>query len=108
MAVKGLWKLHGYPKHIVTYRDSRFTSIFWQELQKYCGMQGHYSTSFHPQSDGQTERMNRVLEDMSRHNVSPLHYDWDDHLATAQFAIRISYQESVKNTPFHLNNGRDP
>eukprot|EP00983_Pelagomonas_calceolata_P006956 226318-Pelagomonas_calceolata.AAC.1 len=84
-----VWKLHGYPKRIVTDRDSRFTSIFWQELQKYCGMQGHKSTFFHPQSDGQTERMpclcsvNRVLEDMLRHYVSSLQDDWDDHLATA-------------------------
>jgi len=94
--------------NIVTDTDSRFTSIFWQELQKCCGMQGHKSTSFHPQSDGQTERMNRVLEDMLRHYVSPLQDDWDDHLATAEFAINNSYQESVKNTPFRLNNGRDP
>jgi len=91
--------------NIVTDTDSRFTSIFWQELQKCCGMQGHKSTSFHPQSDGQTERMNRVLEDRLRHYVSPLQ---DDHLATAEFAINNSYQESVKNTPFRLNNGRDP
>ena len=103
-----VWKLHGYPKHLVTDRDSRFTSNFWQELQKYCGMKGHKSTSFHPQSDGQTERMNRVLEDMLRHYISPLQDDWDQHLATAEFAINNSYQESVKNTPFRLNYGRNP
>jgi len=106
--VDHVWRLHGYPRHLITDRDSRFTSIFWQELQKVCGMRGHKSTSFHPQSDGQTERMNRVLEDMLRHYVSPLQDDWDAHLATAEFAINNSYQESVKNTPFRLNYGRDP
>eukprot|EP00983_Pelagomonas_calceolata_P090730 1157456-Pelagomonas_calceolata.AAC.10 len=71
-------------------------------------MQGHKSTSFHPQSDGQTGRINRVLEDMLRHYVSPLQDDRDDHLAMAEFAFDNLYQESVKNTPFRLNNGRDP
>jgi hypothetical protein len=54
------------------------------------------------------ERMNRVLEDMLRNYVSPQQNDWDTHLASAEFAIDNSFQESIKNTPFRLNNGRDP
>eukprot|EP00983_Pelagomonas_calceolata_P035847 1121741-Pelagomonas_calceolata.AAC.1 len=52
--------------------------------------------------------MNRTLEDMLRHYVSPKQDDWDTHLAAAEFAINNSYQESIKTTPFRLNYGRDP
>ena len=96
------------PKKFVTDRDSKFTSIFWEELLKQCGIKSHMSTSFHPQADGQTERVNRILEDMLRHYVSPQQHDWDTHLAAAEFAINNSYQESIKTTPFRLNTGRDP
>jgi len=83
-----VWKLHGYPpKKFVTDRDSKFTSIFWEELLKQCGIKSHMSTSFHPQADGQTERVNRIFEDMLRHYVSPQQHDWDTHLAAAEFAI---------------------
>mmetsp|Transcript_8978 Transcript_8978/g.24184 ORF Transcript_8978/g.24184 Transcript_8978/m.24184 type:complete len:155 (+) Transcript_8978:838-1302(+) len=85
-----VWKLHGYPANFVTDRDSRFTSIFWKELQEQCGIKSHMSTAYHPQTDGQTERMNRTLEDMLRHYVSPKQDDWDTHLAAAEFAINAS------------------
>ena len=62
-----VWVHHGYPKNFVTDRDSKFTSIFWEELQKCCGIKHHKSSAYHPQTDGQTERMNRVLEDISGH-----------------------------------------
>jgi hypothetical protein len=103
-----VWKLHGFPRDFVTDQDSKFTSIFWEELQKLRGIKGHKSTAYHPQSDGQTERVNRVLEDMLRHYVSPQQDDWDVHLAFAEYAINNSYQESIRNTPFWLNDGRNP
>jgi len=70
-----VWVHHGYPKNFVTDRDSKFTSIFWEELQKCCGIKHHKSSAYHPQTDGQTERMNRVLEDMLRNYVSPQQND---------------------------------
>ena len=103
-----VWKYHGFPQNSVTDRDSKFTSIFWKELMKCTGVKGKVSTAYHPQSDGQTERTNRILEDMLSHYVSPQQDDWDSHLACAEFAINNSYQESTKTTPFRLNNGRDP
>ena len=66
------------------------------------------STAYHPQTDGQTERANRVLEEMLRHYVSPTHTDWDEHLDMAEFAINDAWQESVKETPFMLNYGQHP
>lgn len=66
------------------------------------------STAYHPQTDGQTERMNRVLEEMLRHYIDPTQTDWDTHLAAAEFAVNNSYHEGTKSTPFYLNYGRHP
>jgi hypothetical protein len=99
---------HGYPKNFITDRDSRFNSQFWRDLQTQLGIDSCMSTAYHPQTDGQTERTNRILEDMLRHFVNPLQDNWDEHLPCAQFAINNSYQESIKTTPFRLNTGRDP
>jgi len=82
--------------------DTRFTE-FWRIF----GTSQWKSTAFHPQTDGQTERTSRTLEDMLRHYVGPSHHDWDNHLAAAEFAINNSYQESIKTTPFCLNIAED-
>jgi hypothetical protein len=101
-------KAHGMPEEIISDRDARFTSGFWQQLMKRMGSNLCMSTAFHPQSDGQTERMNRVLEDMLRHYVDPTQTDWDEHLPMAEFAVNNAYNESVKATPFFLNYGEHP
>lgn len=103
-----VWKLHGIPKDIVSDRDTRFTGHFWRELMRLIGTKQYMSTSFHPQSDGQTERVNRVMEDMLRHYVGAAHDDWDNCLAAAEFAINNSYHESTQSTPFRLVYGADP
>ena len=100
--------LHGMPQSIVSDRDSKFTSAFWQELHRLLGVKLNMSTANHPQTDGQTERMNRVLEDMLRHFINKHHNDWDQYLATAEFAINNAENSSVQNTPFWLNYGRHP
>ena len=64
------------------------------------------STSFHPQTDGQTERANRTLEEMLRAFVSVRQDDWDEHLTAAELAINNSTQASSKETPFYLTYGR--
>ena len=61
--LKHVFKYHGLPQAIVSDRDSRFTSTFWQELFKCLGTELRLSSSFHPQTDGQTEHLNRGLED---------------------------------------------
>jgi hypothetical protein len=66
------------------------------------------STAFHPQTDGQTERSNRVLEDYLRHYISPSQVDWDEWLPQAEFLVNNIWQESIKNTPFTLNFGQQP
>jgi RNase H-like domain found in reverse transcriptase/Reverse transcriptase (RNA-dependent DNA polymerase)/Integrase zinc binding domain/Chromo (CHRromatin Organisation MOdifier) domain/gag-polyprotein putative aspartyl protease len=106
--VRNVWRLHGMPREMVTDRDPRFTSSFMREVMRMVGTKQSMSTAFHPQSDGQTERTNRILEDMLRHYVGPDQRDWDQHLDAAEFAINNSWQESVQETPFMLNYGFHP
>ena len=99
-------RLHGLPSELVTDRDPRFTAKFMRELCQTLGVKQSMSTAFHPESDGQTERMNRVLEDVLRHYVSPAQDDWDEHVDMAEFAINNSYQGSIRTTPFEMVYGK--
>ena len=71
-------KYHGVPQVIISDRDSRFTSLFWKSLFNLLNTKLNLSTAFHPQSDGQTENMNRYLEQMLRHYVDIHQQDWDN------------------------------
>jgi hypothetical protein len=101
-------KLHGVPKSIISDRDPRFTSRFWQQLWKLLGTELRMSTSHHPQTDGQTERSNRTLEDILRHYVSRQQDDWDHHLTAAEIAVNSSVHASTGFTPYYLNYGDHP
>lgn len=98
---------HGIPTSIITDRDPRFVSMFWNELWKLMGTNLHMSTSYHPQTDGQTERTNRIMEEILRNYVSDKQDDWDKHLTAVEIAINNSKQSSTDFTPFYLNHGRD-
>lgn len=103
-----VWKLHGVPKDVVSDRGKEFCNAFTAELYRLIGTQQKLSTAYHPQTDGQTERVNRVLEDMVRNYVGGKQDDWDEYLAAAEFAINNSYHASIGTTPFRLWSGRDP
>ncbi|KAJ9522904.1 hypothetical protein QJQ45_023691 [Haematococcus lacustris] len=106
--VDNVFKLHGLPKDMVSDRGPHFHNTFWHHVQKLLGMRGSLSSSYHPQSDGQTERYNRVLEEMLRPYISPTQADWPDYLSLAEFAVNNSWQESIKSTPFLVNTGQSP
>lgn len=72
------------------------------------GVKQSMSTAFHPQSDGQTERANRVIEEMLRHYVNPHQDDWDTKLAACEVAINSAHQESIGTSPFYLTYGCTP
>ena len=60
--LKEIWRLHGLPESIISDRDTRFTSKFWMRLMQLLQVKLNVSTAFHPETDGQTERVNQILE----------------------------------------------
>ncbi|KAI5339250.1 hypothetical protein L3X38_018522 [Prunus dulcis] len=99
-------RLHGAPVSIVSDRDARFTSRFWKCLQEAMGTRVQFSTAFHPQTDGQSERTIQTLEDMLRSCVLQMKDSWDTHLALVEFAYNNSYQASIKMAPYEALYGR--
>jgi hypothetical protein len=103
-----VFRHHGLPLELVSDRDPRFTSAFWRSLAERLGTRLNMSTAAHPQTDGQTERANRTIEDMLRAYVSPFQDDWDQHLVAVEFAYNEAKQESTGMSPFFLNYGKHP
>ncbi|GJU39745.1 putative reverse transcriptase domain-containing protein [Tanacetum coccineum] len=91
---------HGVPIWIISDRDSRFTSRFWQSIQEALGTRLDMSTAYHPQTDGQSERTIQTLEDMLRACVLDFGGSWDVHLPLVVFSYSNSYHSSVRYAPF--------
>ncbi|GKG21685.1 putative reverse transcriptase domain-containing protein, partial [Tanacetum coccineum] len=91
---------HGVPVLIISDRDSRFTSHFWQSLQKALGTRLDMSIAYHPQTYGQSERTIQTLEDMLRACVLDFGKGWDKHLPLVEFSYNNSYHTSIKAAPF--------
>jgi hypothetical protein len=98
--------LHGIPMTIVSDRGPPFVSKFWEELHKSLGTKLLHSSAYHPQTSGQTERVNQILEDMLRACVLEFPQKWDECLLLAEFSYNNSYQESIKMAPFEALYGR--
>ncbi|GJT68272.1 putative reverse transcriptase domain-containing protein [Tanacetum coccineum] len=96
----------GVPVSIILDRDGRFTSHFWQTLQKALGTQLDMSTAYHPQTDGQCECTIQTLEDMLRAYVIDFSGNWDVHLPLAEFSYNNSYHSSIRCAPFEALYGR--
>jgi transposase InsO family protein len=92
--------LHSVPKTIVSNRDSKFTSKFWKGLFRGFRTNLNFSTAYHPESDGKTERVNQVIEYMLRMYVMETPYKWEDYLHLVEFAYNNEYQASLKMSPF--------
>jgi hypothetical protein len=97
-----VFKQHGMPRVFISDRDRLFTSTFWRCFTKAVGTTLAMSSSYHPQTDGQTERLNRTLEEMLR-SYTRGNNDWDTGLALAEFAYNNSVQCSTGFTPFELD-----
>jgi hypothetical protein len=98
--MREITRLHGIPKTIVSDRDPKFTSKFWKGLFKGFRTNLNFSTAYHPESDGQTERVNRVIEDILRMYVMDKPSKWEDYLHLVEFAYNNGYQASLKMSPF--------
>ena len=108
-AFRRVWyRQFGLPSVIISDRDRRFLSHFWQALFQALGTELRFSTAFHPQTDGQSERANRTLEEYLRHFVGPRQDDWDQYLDLAEFAVNDSVNPSTGYSPFYLAFGQSP
>ena len=99
---------HGTPREIISDRDKLFMSKFWTTLTALLGIKRKASTAFHPQTDGQTERLNQTLEQYLRCYVNYRQDDWAGMLGLAQYAYNSAKNETTGVTPFFANYGREP
>jgi hypothetical protein len=99
--------LLGIPKKIVPGRGTQFTSRFLQHLHEALGTHLRFSSAYHPQIDGKTERTNQILEDMLRAWALQDKLGWDKRLPYAEFSYNNSYQASLKISPFQAIYGRN-
>ena len=103
LILKEVVRLHGIPESIVSDRDTKFTSIFWKELYRLMGSKVLMSTTFHPQTDGATERANRSISQILRRVVSNDQKDWSSKCLMVEFAINSSINATTGYAPFKLN-----
>jgi transposase InsO family protein len=94
--------LHGVLKKIVFDRGTQFTSKFWERLHETMDTQLHFSSVYHPQTDGQIKRANHILVGMSRAYALQYGRSWIKSLSYAKFSYNNSYQESFKMAPFEM------
>jgi len=102
-----VWKLHGLPESVVSDRGPQFTAELMKELNRMLGIKTKLSTAFHPQTDGQTERMNQELEQYLQFFIENRQKDWPEWLAAAEFAINNKVYMATKVLLFIANYGRE-
>jgi len=103
-----IWKLHGIPRKILNDRGPQFASKFMEEFTKALGTKRQLSTAYHPQTDGQTKRINQEIGMFLRHYVNYQQDDWTNWLATVEFQYNDKKYAATGKTPFELNFGRHP
>jgi len=106
--LKEVWKPHGLPLEIISDMDAKFEGEFWESMCKKLGIKRKMSTSYHPQSDGQTERVNQVLGGYLSIFVNYNQDDWYHLLPLAEFAYNNSVTNAHNMTPFFANYGYYP
>ena len=101
-------KLHGLPESIISDREPQFVAELMRELNRMLGIESKLSTAFHPQTDGQMERVNQELEQYLRMFINHRQEQWPDWLGTAEFAYNNKIHSSTKVSPFKTSYGQDP
>ena len=103
-----MYKYHGLPDDIISDQGTQFTSKFWQSLFKILQVEIKLSSAYHPQTDGQTKRVNQFLEQYLRCSINYHKDNWVDLLPLTEFAYNNTIQDSTKQTPFFANYGHHP
>ena len=103
-----IWKLHGIPRKILSNRDPQFASKFMEEFTRVLGTKRQLLTAYHPQTDGQTERINQKIGTFLWHYVNYQQNNWTNWLAAAEFQYNNKRHTATGKTPFKLNFGRHP
>jgi len=107
-SLNNVWKYHGFPEDIVSDRAGTFTGQYFTDLYDYLGIKRSMSTAFHPQTDGQTERMNQLIEAHIRAYCNFEQNDWAEMLPMAEYAYNNPNHSATKITPFYANYGYEP
>ena len=105
---KEIYKLHGVPTSIFSNRDAKFLAHFWRTLWRLIGSSLEYSASFHPQSDDQTEVVNRSLGNLLRCLVGNNPKEWESVFPLVKFAYNASINRSTNSSPFEVVYGSNP
>ena len=103
-----IYKLHGMPQAIISDRDKVFTSLLWQELFRLSGTELRMSSAYHPQTDGQTERVNQSVEAYLRCFIQACPSQWSKWLSLAEFWYNTNYHSSLTKSPFEILYGQEP
>lgn len=106
--LENIFRLHGLPSDIVSDRGTTFRSGWWKAFLKMLKIKPNLSTAFHPETDGQTERVNQTLELHLRIFCDYLQSNWSELLPLAEFAYNSTYHSSIGMTPFYANYGYHP
>jgi len=106
--MRNVWKLHGLPRKVVSNHRPQFVAAFMKELYRLLGIEALSSTAYHPQTDGQTERVNQELEQYLCVFVGERQDDWYSLLPLAEFAYNNHVHSSTQQTPFLLDTGHHP
>ena len=106
--IQHIWKHHGLPHRVVSDRGPQFVAEFTKEIYQLLGIKLAATTVYHPQGDGQTERINQELEQFLRLFINQRQDDWDNLLPFAEFQYNNHIHSATQNVPFLLDTGRLP
>jgi hypothetical protein len=106
--VDNIYRIHGLPNDIISDRGPQFVSKFWKKFFELLKVKINLSSAYHPETDGQTERVNQILEQYLRCTINYHQDDWKDLLPLAEFAYNNTLHSSTKKTPFFSNYGQHP
>ncbi|MCO5598177.1 hypothetical protein L7F22_052269 [Adiantum nelumboides] len=106
--VQHIFRIHGLPRSIISDGDPKFTRHFWTSLFKSLGTNLLFSSAYHPQTDGQTERVNQILEEILRHYIQNHLASWEEYLPLVEFVYNIAPHSVTGMTPFQAAYGHTP